>query len=187
MRQGLACWWKWSEKQSQLSCCTTYVEGTTYSHSLKRLERLEPIISPTLTITPRQFIARDVSPNPNYIPHFASLRHDDSFHLQFQAYNSTITLYLHPNTELFHPDASTVVADEHGNEVTSSLQHEDYRIYKGAVLDDLDTMEEQGWARIIIRHDIRWVRVGLLRLGYCTLIVFLPLTILLVALSSRMA
>jgi hypothetical protein len=56
---------------------------------------------------------------------------------------------------LFHPDASTVVADEHGNEVTSSLQHEDYRIYKGAVLDDLDTMEEQGWARIIIRHDIR--------------------------------
>jgi hypothetical protein len=54
-------------------------------------------------------------------------------------------------------------------------------------LDDLDTMEEQGWARIIIRHDIRWVRIGLLRLGYCTLILFSPLTILLVALSSRMA
>ncbi|GAB5593873.1 hypothetical protein Unana1_08773 [Umbelopsis nana] len=129
-------------------------EGLTYSHSLRRLERIEPIISPTLTITPRKFIARDVSPNPNYIPHFTSLRHDDSFHLQFQAYNTTITLYLTPNTELFHPDASVIVADEHGNEATSALQHQDYRIYKGYVLDDFDTIDELEWARIIVRHDI---------------------------------
>jgi Reprolysin family propeptide len=115
---------------------------------------LEPIVLPTLTISPRKFVARDISPNPNYIPSFTSLKHDDSFHLQFQAYNSSILLSLSPNIELFHPDASTVVVDPSGEEVTSPLHHEDYRIYKGEVLDSFNTKQELGWARIIIRHDI---------------------------------
>ncbi|KAI9285754.1 Metallo-peptidase family M12-domain-containing protein [Umbelopsis sp. AD052] len=129
-------------------------EGLAHSQTIKRLARLEPIVLPTLIISPRQFVARDISPNPNYIPPFTSLKHDDSFHLQFQAYNSSILLSLSPNIELFHPDASTVVVDSSGEEVISPLHHEDYRIYKGEVLDTFSTRQELGWARIIIRHDI---------------------------------
>lgn len=113
---------------------------------------MESVESPTIRITPRKFIARDVSPNPHYVPHFTSLRHDDSFQLQFNAYNSTIRLSLAPNTELFHPEASVVIVDEDGSQTTSSLIHEDYRIYKGSVLNENE--DEVGWARVVVRHDI---------------------------------
>jgi hypothetical protein len=116
---------------------------------------VESIESPALKITPRKFIARDVSPNPHYVPQFKSLRHDDSFQLQFRAYNSTIKLSLTPNTELFHPEASLVVVDVDGVESASSLIHEDYRIFKGTVIEEND--EAIGWARIIVRHDIKQV------------------------------
>jgi hypothetical protein len=51
--------------------------------------------------------------------------------------------------------------DPSGEEVTSPLHHEDYRIYKGEVLDSFNPKQELGWARIIIRHDIEYVYMEL--------------------------
>lgn len=78
-----------------------------------------------------------------------------------------------PNLELFHPNA-VFHTESSGSQ---SLKHEDYRIYRGVVVDaaytdarwaeeqigvwrdryslDIDTSEGVlGWARIVVRHDL---------------------------------
>lgn len=83
-----------------------------------------------------------------------------------------------PNLELFHPHATLTVVDEDGEETVSPLNHDDFRIYRGVVIDealterrlmedtvgvwrdhyDLDGETQKGvlgWARIVMRHDYR--------------------------------
>ncbi|CAM0142515.1 unnamed protein product [Umbelopsis sp. WA50703] len=124
-------------------------------------------------MVPRDFYKRDMSLNPNHNAKVQQLRHDDSLRLQFSAFNSSFNLHLIPNLDLFHSNA--VFHSESSG--SHSLKHEDYRIYRGVVVNDENTdirwTQEQtgvwrdhyslesetsqgilGWARIIVHHDL---------------------------------
>ncbi|KAM3586924.1 hypothetical protein VKS41_001973 [Umbelopsis sp. WA50703] len=126
-----------------------------------------------MQIVPRDFYKRDMSLNPNHNAKVQQLRHDDSLRLQFSAFNSSFNLHLIPNLDLFHSNA--VFHSESSG--SHSLKHEDYRIYRGVVVNDENTdirwTQEQtgvwrdhyslesetsqgilGWARIIVHHDL---------------------------------
>lgn len=96
-----------------------------------------------------------------------SLQHDDTLRLSINAYNKTMYLHLTPNLDLFHPNA---VFHEKGK--STLLKPSDYRVYHGYVIDDIyseyywisglqEEMDNQpgvlGWARIIVRNDIRFI------------------------------
>ncbi|KAG1057461.1 hypothetical protein G6F43_000711 [Rhizopus delemar] len=97
------------------------------------------------------------------------MEYDDSLRLTVDAFNKTIYLHLAPNYELFHPNA---VFYQDGQSIP--LKPSDFRVYRGYAIDGLysehwwmenvknvDDLENQpgviGWARIIIRNDIKHV------------------------------
>jgi hypothetical protein len=132
---------------------------------------------------PRDFYKRDTTPNPHRSAKVHELRHDDSIRLQFSAFNTTFNLHMIPNLELFHPNA-VFHLESSGSQ---SLRHEDFRIYRGVVVDtaysearwteeqtgvwrdryslDTDTsLGVLGWARIVVRHDLGYADFSLLYL-----------------------
>lgn len=141
-----------------------------HSVNNKQLLRVEPISNIKLKIAPRTdqfFEKRDISANNNYEPRVKSLQYDDSLRLSLSAFNQSLFLHLTPNLDLFHPDAVV-----HQNGVSTKINPADYRIYRGHVIDasfsdhwwlaglkEDDSMMHQpgvlGWARIIVRHDIK--------------------------------
>lgn len=132
--------------------------------------RVEPISTFKIDVAPRSenfFIKRDISPNSNHVPSSRSMEYDDSLRLTVDAFNKTIYLHLAPNYELFHPNA---VFYQDGQSIP--LKPSDFRVYRGYAIDGLysehwwmenvknvDDLENQpgviGWARIIIRNDIK--------------------------------
>ncbi|KAG0749288.1 hypothetical protein G6F57_003352 [Rhizopus arrhizus] len=103
----------------------------------------------------------------NHIPQARALEHDDSLRLVVEAFNTTIHLHLAPNHELFHPNAVF-----HQDGQSTLLKPSDFRVYRGYVVEgiysehwwisnikNIDDMKHQpgtiGWARIIIRNDIK--------------------------------
>lgn len=138
----------------------------------KQLLWVEPISSVQLDIAARsdQFFAkREISENSHYQPNVRSLAHDDSLRLTVQAFNKTMYLHLTPNHDLFHPNAVF-----HQDGKSTPIKPSDFRVYRGYVIDDIysqhwwisglqdnDDMENQpgvlGWARIIVRNDIRLI------------------------------
>ena len=110
--------------------------------------------------------------NPAYRPtEGRAIEHDDILRLAVPAFNQTFYLHLHPNDELFHPNAVITV----GNKQERVRPHE-YRIYRGYVIDESFShsrwQEDQaglwrdsysaesdpgvlGWARITLRRDIK--------------------------------
>lgn len=149
------------------------------AHSVNNrpLVRAEPLRTVALDIAPRPetfFTKRSVSRNPSYEPRKPkAIEHDDILRLAMSAYNRTFFLHLHPNVDLFHPNA---VFTFDGKQVP--LRPEEFRVYRGYVIhefhtdqrwladqagvwrDDLAAEEEEGvlgWARIVIRNDIRYI------------------------------
>ncbi|KAI9279447.1 Metallo-peptidase family M12-domain-containing protein [Umbelopsis sp. AD052] len=145
------------------------------AHSInnKRLLVVESLKPKSLQIVPRDFYKRDITPNPHHSAKVHELRHDDSIRLQFSAFGTTFNLHMIPNLDLFHPNA-VFHLESSGSQ---SLKHEDFRIYRGVVVDtaysDARWTEEQtgvwrdrysldtdnsvgvlGWARIVVRHDL---------------------------------
>ncbi|CAO0803694.1 unnamed protein product [Mucor circinelloides] len=144
---------------------------TCHSVNNKQLLWVEPVSTVKLEIAARsdQFFAkRDISQNSNYQPNVRSLQYDDSLRLSVNAYNKTMFLHLTPNLDLFHPNAVI-----HANGISTKLNPADFRVYHGYVIDDIysdhwwisgllqdeQDMENQpgvlGWARIVVRHDIK--------------------------------
>lgn len=142
-----------------------------HSVNNKQLLWVEPVSTVKLEIAARsdQFFAkRDISQNNNYQPNVRSLQYDDSLRLSVNAYNKTMFLHLTPNLDLFHPNAVI-----HANGISTKLNPADFRVYHGYVIDDIysdhwwisgllqdeQDMENQpgvlGWARIVVRHDIK--------------------------------
>lgn len=150
-----------------IHCIYVYIG---YSIDNKRLLRIEPISTAKVDIAPRSenfFVKRDISPNNHYVPRSRAVEYDDTLRLTIDAFNQTIYLHLTPNHELFHPDAVF-----HQNGQSNPLRPSDFRVYKGYVIErlysehwwisnpkDFDALENQpgiiGWARIIIRNDIK--------------------------------
>jgi hypothetical protein len=134
----------------------------------KQLLWVEPITSVQLDIAARSdqfFVKREISENSHYQPNVRSLQYDDTLRLSVNAFNKTIYLHLTPNHDLFHPNA---VFHEQGKSTLLNPSH--YRVYRGYVIDDIysdhwwisglqEEMDNQpgvlGWARIIVRNDIR--------------------------------
>ncbi|KAG0180247.1 hypothetical protein DFQ29_000981 [Apophysomyces sp. BC1021] len=112
-----------------------------WSSPPERLTRVESVVEPAL------YIAPDSSQLPRS---HVDLKHTDSFILQFSAFGMPIVLKLHPNDDLFHPEATTTIVDTDGKKTVERLYQQDYRIYKGHAMDD----QTESWARIAIRHDI---------------------------------
>jgi hypothetical protein len=144
-------------------------------HSLnnRRLVRIEALTRVNLDIAPRPdsfFTKRSITPNHHYQPRAQSIEHDDIIRLSLDAYNQTHHLHLVPNHDLFHPNA--VTTSSHGKR---SLNPQEYRVYRGYVVDpaksaqrwiedqaglwrDYDQPQEHGilgWARVLVRHDIK--------------------------------
>ncbi|CAO3591310.1 unnamed protein product [Absidia cylindrospora] len=149
--------------------------GGTLGHSLnnRRLLRVEALNKVTLDIAPRPdtfFTKRSITPNWHHQPKAELIEHDDILRLSVDAYNQTHHLHLVPNHNLFHPQA---VTNLNGKE--SPLQPQDYRVYRGYVVDPAysqqrwtedqtgmrrDFIQDQdhgilGWARVLVRHDIK--------------------------------
>ncbi|KAI7887863.1 Metallo-peptidase family M12-domain-containing protein, partial [Mucor mucedo] len=81
------------------------------------------------------------------------LTHDDSFLLEFSAFDKWISLALIPNVDLFHPSAQLTVFNTNGStNDTQLLRPHDHLVYKGHV----NNVTHQ-WARIIMRHDLEYV------------------------------
>ncbi|KAI7895890.1 Metallo-peptidase family M12B Reprolysin-like-domain-containing protein [Mucor mucedo] len=139
-----------------------------HSVNSKQLLWVEPVSTVKLDIAARsdQFFAkREISENSHYQPNVRSLAHDDSLRLTVNAFNKTMYLHLTPNQDLFHPNAVF-----HQDGKSTPIKASDYRVYRGYVIDDIysqhwwisglgEDMENQpgvlGWARIIVRNDIR--------------------------------
>lgn len=82
----------------------------------------------------------------------AELQHTDSIQLRFTAFQTNYVLHLKPNTDIFHPRATTRIfggSENDAYDIVEPLDPRDYRIYKGYVVGE----EEDNWARIMIRHD----------------------------------
>ncbi|RUS24194.1 hypothetical protein BC938DRAFT_473965, partial [Jimgerdemannia flammicorona] len=118
-----------------------------HNHLSYPLGVVESISSPTLHILPRdpnnpstlRRRSSNITPNPSYAHPHRTLEPEDSFRLRFTAYNSTFSLHLVPNLELFHPDATLTIVSEDGDETISKLDHDDFRIYRGVVVDETVT------------------------------------------------
>ncbi|CEP19600.1 hypothetical protein [Parasitella parasitica] len=142
-----------------------------HSVNNKQLLWVEPISTVKLDIAARSdhfFEKRDVSKNSHYQPNARSLEYDDTLRLSVSAYNKTLYLHLTPNLDLFHPNAVF-----HKNGVSTRVNPADFRVYQGFVIDDIYSdhwwisgllqdgkqMENQpgvlGWARIVVRNDIK--------------------------------
>ncbi|ORX98966.1 zincin [Basidiobolus meristosporus CBS 931.73] len=107
------------------------------------------------------------------LKHLPQLLHDDSFRVEFQAFNRTFYLHMEPNTDLIHRDAEIVTYDSAGNPTTSKLHPQKYLLYKGIVVEsDLseDILNQEiigfrssygvdskagnrGWARLVVHQD----------------------------------
>ncbi|CAG8565711.1 12531_t:CDS:10 [Cetraspora pellucida] len=106
----------------------------------------------------------------------SSLQHDDSLRLKFVAFNRTFNIHLEPNTDIFHPEATITIHHKNKTSTTTRLIPQDYRLYKGVLLDvdstdrrlsedivglkrlslheELSTLPSVlGWARIIVLND----------------------------------
>ncbi|CAG8457929.1 1368_t:CDS:10 [Acaulospora colombiana] len=59
--------------------------------------------------------------------------------IQFVAFNRTFNLHLEPNLDLFHPEATITIYHADQTSTTTPLIHDDYRLYKGVVLDSEET------------------------------------------------
>ncbi|ORX48505.1 hypothetical protein DM01DRAFT_1309533 [Hesseltinella vesiculosa] len=128
----------------------------------QRLLNVVPVTTPTIQLvhaTTRSYAKRST------LSHFNDLQHDDSFLLEFDAYNQGFALYLKPNLDLLHPRATeTIFDDETGTSESFPLVPQDHRIYKGQVLTSVDHFllandlisekDMDQWARITMRHDI---------------------------------
>lgn len=113
----------------------------------------EPISRVETVLAPRIYIPSDSA----YSKRHTDLQHTDSFNLSFIAFNTTINLILSPNTELFHPSATTRIFDNNGeDDFVETLDPADFRIYKGYVADDRQPLQSAmlNWARIVVRHDL---------------------------------
>ncbi|KAI9306123.1 Metallo-peptidase family M12-domain-containing protein, partial [Cunninghamella echinulata] len=149
---------------------------TAHSLNNRRLLRIEALNKVNVDIAPRPdtfFQKRDISANKHYKPRVQSIEHDDILRFTLNAYNQTHHIHLVPNHDLFHPNA---VVNTEG--VDKPLNHKEYRVYRGYVVDstlsekrwqedqvglwrDHETLNNHGdggilgWARFIIRHDIK--------------------------------
>ncbi|KAI8982146.1 Metallo-peptidase family M12B Reprolysin-like-domain-containing protein [Mycotypha africana] len=140
-------------------------------HSInnKQLLWVETITSVGLDIADRPktfFEKRAISPNNYFQPNLRTLEYDDSLRLTLTAFNTTVYLHLIPNLDLFHSNA---VIHQQGRSV--KIKPSDYRVYRGYVIEDfysehwwLSGLPEEdiigqpgvlGWARIVIRNDIK--------------------------------
>ncbi|KAI8377741.1 Metallo-peptidase family M12-domain-containing protein [Radiomyces spectabilis] len=162
-----------------LACCWPLVilllfASTVLGHSVnnRRIKRVEPLTQIHLDIAPRPesfFEKRSLTRNPSHVPGVQSIQYDDILRLAVPAFNRTFYLHLAPNLDLFHPNA---VLTHDGAEYP--LQHHQFRIYKGVTVEAPysdarwvadkagvrrdDTEDDEGvtgWARMIIRHDIK--------------------------------
>lgn len=103
-----------------------------------RLQKVETIENPVITISGKKR---------------SLLAHDDSFLLEFSAFDKWITLNLIPNVDLFHPSAQLTIFNTNGStNGTELLQPHDHFVYKGHVND-----VTHQWARIIMRNDLEYV------------------------------
>ncbi|GAA5814109.1 hypothetical protein MFLAVUS_007599 [Mucor flavus] len=149
---------------------TNHFNPSGHSVNNKQLLWVEPISGAQLDIAQRSnnfFEKRGISENNHYQPNVRSLEYDDSLRLTVNAFNKTIYLHLTPNLDLFHPNAVF-----HHQGKSTAINPSDYRVYRGYVIDDIysdhwwlsglqaeQDMENQpgvlGWARIIVRNDIK--------------------------------
>ncbi|CAG8501757.1 3164_t:CDS:10 [Acaulospora morrowiae] len=101
------------------------------------LTYLEFVKNPSLRILPRdRFDHTQATTLKRTDSHQeSSLRHDDSMRIQFVAFNQTFNLHLEPNLDLFHPEATITIYHANQTSTTTRLIHDDYRLYKGVLLD----------------------------------------------------
>lgn len=136
--------------------------NTAYSNE-NILERIEPLQHIEYDIAPRStayFTKRNQSPSRSI--QYKKIEYEDQLRLQLNAYNTTFNLHLEPNYDLFHPD---VVLFQDGQSEKLTPHH----VYKGYVVHSdhtdhrwteekkkagLSSINNLGWARIIIRHDL---------------------------------
>ncbi|KAK9766303.1 hypothetical protein K7432_004696 [Basidiobolus ranarum] len=105
--------------------------------------------------------------------HKPQLLHDDSFRVQFQAFNRTFYLHMEPNTDLLHPQAEITTYDASGVANTKRIFPHEFLVYRGIVVEPelSDNMFDQeiigihspykinprsitkGWARLIVHQD----------------------------------
>lgn len=144
-----------------------------HGFSQRRLVRIEALHKVNVEIAPRPesfFTKRSVTPNRHHQPRAQSIEHDDILRLSLDCFNQTYHLHLVPNHDLFHPNAVTSSSQGH-----VPLNPQDYRVYRGYVVDsslspqrwkedqvglwrDADEEDDTGtlgWARILVRHDIK--------------------------------
>jgi hypothetical protein len=106
-----------------------------------RLSRIDTIENPTITfLSTHNRQKRGVS---------NTIFHDESFLLEFLAFDKPISLHLSPNVDLFHPDAELTIFNTDGSpQSVEKVEPSEYSIFQGYVND----LQHQ-WARIIIRND----------------------------------
>ncbi|KAI9269842.1 Metallo-peptidase family M12-domain-containing protein [Sporodiniella umbellata] len=103
-----------------------------------------------------------MSANLDHKPHANSIEYDDSLRITVEAFNQTFYLHLTPNDDLFHPKATI-----HQNGISTPLDRTQFMVYQGFTVDNVYSdyymnkriVEHQpgiiGWARIVIRNDIK--------------------------------
>lgn len=131
-----------------------------HSSYQKRLHQVASINNPTIQLlhpTTSQLSLKKRSS----LQHFSDLQHDDTFILQFEAYDQPFILQLTPNSDLFHPVATETILHPDGQETKQLISPEHFRIYKGHIVPSYDFVDMDlspnldHWARITVRHDIQ--------------------------------
>ncbi|KAI8141972.1 Metallo-peptidase family M12-domain-containing protein [Fennellomyces sp. T-0311] len=167
----------WHFRTTFYLLCLALLLPWTQGHSVnnRKLQRVEGLSSVQLDIAPRPesfFTKRSLTRNPAYEPtQPRAIEHDDILRLKVFAHNQTYYLHLHPNDDLFHPNAVFTIDDKQ-----ERIRQHEHRVYKGYVIDEAYTAsrwtEDQaglyrddysaydepgvlGWARIVIRNDIK--------------------------------
>ncbi|KAI8393566.1 Metallo-peptidase family M12-domain-containing protein [Radiomyces spectabilis] len=149
-------------------CATFIIAVIAQGTRSDRLSRVETINNPriTLMLTSMHGITAKRSAIPT-TPSVIDLEHDASFLLQFSAFEQSFHLYLIPNIDMFHPDATVTIEHTDGQQHVEPIRRDQFRIYKGMVSetpielpetipDDLITEKQHThWARITLRHDIQ--------------------------------
>ncbi|RHZ61686.1 hypothetical protein Glove_346g184 [Diversispora epigaea] len=114
-----------------------YIQATSFAS--RPLTYLEFVGNPKIEIYPRDRFSSPSSSSSSSSSQNLKLRHDDSMRIQFIAFNKTFNLHLEPNIDLFHPKATITIHHADKTSTTKRLVPNDYRIYKGFLLDTEST------------------------------------------------
>ncbi|KAK9718179.1 hypothetical protein K7432_005694 [Basidiobolus ranarum] len=138
-----------------------------------RLSNYDFVSNPQIDIYRHSYDDTHPKVTKRSLKNIPQLLHDDSFRVQFQAFNRTFHLHMEPNTDLIHPQAEIVTYDSTGNPKSERLFSQKYLVYKGLVVEPeySESMLNQeiiglhspyridpnaaskGWARLLVHQD----------------------------------